>query len=288
MKYRESISIADSIKFPKSFVTDISLYAGIRKYGKSYAVGVQEEEFKLAKWPFIIIDPMGIHYALREYYNSVIIMGGPNEDLGLSDANILKVIKNRENVVFDLSEHPIEEQQLLCTSILECVKDISREPINIIMEESDIFAPQAKGNPDCKAVITWLVRKGRQHGVGMTLMCQRLSGRQSIDKDIMSQVDNYFIFKTDAPSDMPTLKKLVDKEAIKKITAFKPGDCYIKSSYYTGVCRIKKRKNTHQGFTPVLGEVRDELIIKELGVRIRDRMIDKETILDKISRILNI
>ena len=288
MKYGKEIVITEDsrIKFKPSLITEISMFVGVRKYGKSYAVGVIEEEFRKGNWPFLVIDPMGIHVALREHYTDVVIVGGPYEDLELSDENIYNVVKSGKSVIFDVSEHTIEDQRLICNNVMGCVKELNRTPLNVILEESDIFIPQSGGDKECKAIITWLVRKGRQYGVGMTLICQRLQGRQSIDKDVLSQVDNYFVFKMDSPSDVPGLKKLIPKEEVVKIMRFKPGECYIKSTYHEGIVKIKRRENTHWGFTPELGVEPKVLELKPVRESMMEGLNDKESLFARLKRVL--
>lgn len=275
-KYGKSISLSNELEFTQNYITEMSLWIGIRKYGKSYGVGVLEEEFLESNWPFIIIDPMGIHYALRAYKSNILIIGGPHEDLSLTDKNIMIAIKRGYKVIFDVSEHDINQQRVICTNIMSCVKALVKSPLNVIIEESDIFVPQNRGDIDCKDIIIWLARKGRQQGVGMTLICQRYQGRQSIDKDVISQVDNYVIFKMDSPSDIPVLKKLIPIDAVREVMKFNPGECYVKSNRYTGVTKIKERRIEHQGSSPQLGVTRKPLKLRGLNKSIKDNIIIKQ------------
>jgi len=266
--YKDSISLSPTVSLPKSFITEVDFFVGIRKYGKSYGVGVLEEEFMEANYPMIIIDPMGIHFALRERYDNIVICGGPHRDLGITYNHIEQLISGRFNVVFDLSEYPKDYQCTVAANILAAVKSINRLPLKIIIEECDLFIPQRSGDRDCKEIITWLVRKGRQHGIGMTLICQRFV---SVDKEVLTQVDNYFVFKISYPNDVQFLKQLVPKEEVAKIKEFTPGDCYLLSSYHTGVMRFKQRKSTHQGITPTLGETPRPLKLLPLNKKIDDQ-----------------
>lgn len=260
-KYKEHINISENVNLPKSFVTEVDFIVGVRKYGKSYTVGLIEEEFQIANWPFLVIDPMGIHYALRQTYNNVVIVGGPHQDVEITNDVIYDIIEQRVNVVFDLSEYEQPSQLEIAAIILEKLREWNRDPLKIIIEESDLFTPQRGGHKYCKELINWLVRKGRQNGIGMTLMSQRFT---SIDKEVLTQVDNYFIFKMTSPSDIPTLKKFIPKEAVDALYTFKPGDCFMLSHHHTGMVKIKKRRNEHQGNTPVLGEKRKPIRLRKL------------------------
>jgi DNA helicase HerA-like ATPase len=270
MKFADNIQLADGIIIPKSFVTDVNFFVGIRKYGKSYAVGVTEEEYVEANWPFMVVDPMGIHFALRERYNNVVIVGGKHADY---DWDMVKeVIDSNANVVLDVSDENIDDQREIITVVLDYIRERSKElrqPLQLMIEESDIFIPQSGGDSACKEVITWLTRKGRQNGIGVTFINQRFT---SIAKEVLTQVDNYMIFKMDSPADEATLKKVIGKDATAEVKYLEQGECYMKSSYYLGLMKFRKRKATHQGFTPELGVKNKIIKLKPLSKRIINKI----------------
>ena len=258
--YKESISIADNVILPKSFVTDVDFFVGIRKYGKSYGSGVLQEEFIEANYPMYVIDPMGIHAGLRQKYTNILIMGGQYGDLSLDIDIIKELISSDISIIFDLSELSTIQQAEYAAEIFQEIKEHNQKPVKIFIEECDIFIPQRGGNKQCKELITWLVRKGRQHGIGVTFICQRFT---SVDKEVLTQVDNYFIFKITYPNDTTFLKRFIDKDIVKEIATFTPGDCYMHGIHHTGRMRFKKRVAEHLGYTPTLGEEAPTISILE-------------------------
>lgn len=61
MTYR----LSPEIDLPASAVTSTFAYLGIRGYGKSYAAGVQVEDFLGAGAQVVVVDPVGIWWGLR-------------------------------------------------------------------------------------------------------------------------------------------------------------------------------------------------------------------------------
>jgi len=161
------------------------------------------------------------------------------------------ILEKRIITVFDFSELILEDQQEWVYDICEYIKyNNVRDPIHIFIEEADLFIPQSK-SPKCKGMISLLIRKGGQDGIGMSIITQRLA---SVDKNVIAQIDNHFIFHTEWPSDISLVKKLgnISKEDIEKVKTLPKGVCYLSSHIYKGFLNIKQRKVTHYGLTPSL------------------------------------
>ena len=263
-KYGKSINVADKLQLPKSYITDCDFISGIRGYGKSYCVNVIEEQMMLNNWPFIVIDPMGIHYSLRQEFDKLLILGGEHGDYK-NHALVYGGMKYDINTVIDLSGETLEEQRFICGVILNGLKDLQieiKKPIKVIIEECDIFIPQGGGNKECKDAIKWLARKGRQYGVGMTLICQRYA---SVDKEVVTQVDNFLMFRTRYVNDLNNIKKMVDVDGINALKSTRQGQCLCHSPYYEGIINVNKRICKHAGDTPELGVEREEIVLKDLN-----------------------
>ena len=282
--YGSNIRIARTLTLPKTFVTDVDFLSGIRGSGKSYCAGVIEEKMLKANWPFIIIDPLGIHYAVREKYDNVVIIGGEHSDVENIGRAIDQCLLNGVNFVFDLSGYDIDRQQVLCAIVCECSKEYKPGPLKVFIEECDIFIPQRGGLKRCKDAIKWLVRKERMNGIGMTLICQRFA---SVDKEVVTQVENYFIFKTFFSADIKGIKEIIRLKNIDMIMDSKAGHCWLQSPYGNQEVVISKRMCKHLGNTPVLGEEDDGIEIMELDSEIRELLFEKEEIgfLDRLRSV---
>src|SRR5712664_1707567 len=74
--------ISEKRALPDDAVTSTIIILGKKGKGKTFFVGVLEEEFAKHKVPFTVIDPMSAHWGIKEKYQ-VVIFGGPHADVPL-------------------------------------------------------------------------------------------------------------------------------------------------------------------------------------------------------------
>lgn len=193
---RTSLEISDGSKLPLDAVTQTFGVVAQRGAGKTYLTAVLCEEFAAARLPFIAIDPMGVYWGLRSSADGrhegipVIILGGEHGDVPLESTSG-KVIADwvaseRHSAVLDLSGFGKNEQRRFVTDFAEHLYHRNREPLHLILDESDLWAPQKpKGVERMLGAIEDLVRRGRARGIGLSLVTQRPA---VLNKDVLTQV----------------------------------------------------------------------------------------------------
>jgi hypothetical protein len=167
--------------------------------GKTYTGRVMAEEFWKAKVPFVVLDPMGAWWGLRSSADGagegipVAIFGGEHADAPLErgGGQVLAdlVVDEGLSMVLDmktLGSRAAERE--FAKAFLERLYRRNRELVHLFMDEADLFAPQKPqaGDQPLLGVTENIVRRGRNAGIGITLITQRPA---VLNKDVLTQVD---------------------------------------------------------------------------------------------------
>ena len=258
-----------SIAIPGKFITKCCSILAKRGSGKTYLAGVLEEELAKAEYPFVVIDPMGAHWGIRELY-PVVIFGGPHADIeidpGMGEVIAEAVVKLKITCLIDMVEWDQDVSREFVASFFNKLYQLNSTPRHVIVEEADIFAPQSGGSGATKLAfkaLDNLVRRGRGKGIGVTTITQRPA---IIHKNIISQADVSIILNLQANRDLQAVVEMLDddgfdstqrKEILSKIKRFTQGQALIYSPQWlklTEPIRIRKRETFHAGAEPEFGE----------------------------------
>lgn len=193
-----TLNIAVGLALPPDVVTETLLILAKRGSGKTYAASVLVEEMITAGLPVCVIDPVGVWWGLRSSADGtgpglpVTILGGEHADLPLSAGSGAAVagllVAERHPMVLDLSGMSKTAQRRFMTDFLECLYHRNREPLHLVVDEADLFAPLRGGKDTMRLLGAYedVVRRGRAHGLGCTSITQRPA---SLHTDIRSQAE---------------------------------------------------------------------------------------------------
>jgi len=252
---------------------------GIRNSGKSYMAGKICEELCMAKQPFIVIDPEGEYWTLRERYPVIVTavgkpVGRPKgykADLIINSetAPILarRVAEKGYSLVLDLRNATMAESYEVLGAFLEALYLAEAEynrPLVLIMEEAHVLVPEVgrvrlssiKKTQD--KVIYWtyeIAARGRHRGLGYICIARRAA---EVAKAILSQAPNRIIFKLVDPTDLAWLRESgLNKEEIESVKRLPQGKALVigvrEEHFYI---RSKTRLCTHGGKTPIAKAVK--------------------------------
>lgn len=111
--------------------------------------------------------------------------------------------------------------------ITKNLKERATKPFHIILEEAHRYV---QNDNDIKLlgynIFERIAKEGRKYGVLLGLITQRPS---ELSETVMSQCNNYLVFKMSHPKDMDYIKQLIpymDDEISKRIQTLQPGNCY--------------------------------------------------------------
>lgn len=254
-------------QIPSDYITKrIAILAKVDA-GKTYTAGVIQEEFAKNNMPFVVVDPMGAHWGIREKF-SVLIMGGMHGDLELQPGDgryiARMIVAQNVSIILDVSEFTQDEQCEFAADFgdeLFLLHKKSSSPRHIFWEEADIFAPQ-RTKAVSLPVLDTLVRRGRQFGIGSTVITQRPA---VLNKNILTQMDCYFFLNIVGQQDLKTVKELLQtahlnkdeiKDYIEQMIQFQKGQALIFSPGWLNTIKIyqgRLKESYHAGQTPVYG-----------------------------------
>lgn len=257
--------------YTKARIAEITTLIGNRKYGKSFTAGKIEEIYEENKWPFGVIDKMGIHYVVRNKYDRVVIIGGEHGDYSLEqiDKYLPVIMDNDLNFILDISDLDDMFAQELVAEVFGALwgwHKEHRKPRNYILEESDFYIGQTGSLRECKEMIIKCITKGRMFGFGFTLISQRF---RQIDKTPLGQTDNYIIFNMKYPLDLSLLKALTGENLNMKVKRLKVGKAIIMTEEGHATYEIGNRKTPSVSSTPEFGVEIPKVEILPLSEEVR-------------------
>ncbi len=265
---------------PDTLLTSTVAILAKKGAGKTYAAGVLEEEFAERGLPFIVLDPVGVHYGIRSKASGrrsgypIIVIGGEHGDVPIErtmGAQVAEaVVEENISCIIDLSELSKgawrQFTRDFCRELYRRNKNTS--PRHVFIEEATEFVPQ-RMRPEMLETfeaVERLVRLGRNRGLGATLIAQRSA---QISKDVLSQIDVLIALRTVGPHDRKALldmfEGVLEEDDMENLDQFKrempkleDGVAWVWSPEFLKVfTRIKIRERTtfHGGATAQVAEV---------------------------------
>lgn len=191
--------------------SDIAIIAR-KGSGKTYlARGLVERLLDLGR-RVVIVDPLGSWWGLkasadgeREGY-PVAVFGGDHGDMPLTDkmGEPLGRLIAEENFpcVIDTSLMRKEEQGRLAIDLFETLFRLNKEPLTVVLEEADVFAPQNPPKDGYAAQVLHevdrIARRGRARGLRLITLTQRPA---RLHKDVLSQAAALVAMRLTSPHD---------------------------------------------------------------------------------------
>jgi hypothetical protein len=213
---------------PDAALDDRLGFVGTAGSGKSYNAMGRVERLLERGARVACIDPLGVFWGLRlnpdgktESGFNIPIFGGPHGDLPLTEhsgALIGETVAGMaESCIIDLSEIGTKagERRFMLAFLTALYRKAKDEPLHLIIDEADMFAPQKLTDRDGDAarllgMMETVVRRGRIKGFVPWLITQRPA---VIAKDILSQVDGLVAFKLTSSQDRKALGAWVEGSA---------------------------------------------------------------------------
>lgn len=270
------IRLSKTLALPDEIVTETVAILGKRGSGKTNTAAVMVEGMLEAGLPVVVLDPIGAWWGLRAGSDGkpagglpITILGGDHGDAPLSpDAGEQiadLVVAKRCSLVLDLSAMESRaEMSRFVTAFARRLYHKNRDPLHLVLEEADQFAPQRYDGGQAKMVgaIDNIARRGRQRGLGFTLICQRTA---KINKDALSQCEVMLCMKLVATQDRAAIDEWVKhnadtgqrEEFLRGLASLKPGEGWVWSPGLLGVferVQVDRRRTYDSSATPKLGK----------------------------------
>lgn len=283
---------------PNDALDDRLAFVGTSGSGKTYNAGGAVERLLASGARVVIVDPLDVWWGLRLSADgksasrfSLPIFGGAHGDLPLNEhAGKLigeTVATMAESCIVSLGGLPSKsaERRFMLTFLEAIYRHASGNPVHLIFDESDLWAPQKSSEPMLQSRMEEIVRRGRVRGFIPWLITQRPA---VLSKDVLSQVDGLVAFKLTSSQDRDAIGNWVegqaDKDQWKLIWA-----SMASSARGTGVVWLPARgiletsafpaKTTFDSSrTPKRGEKRNTAVLKPVDLgKLKERLATVES-----------
>lgn len=268
------LQISENFSLPAEAITQTFAILAKRGSGKTYTVLVMVEEFLKANLPVVIVDPVGVCWGLRASADGksaglpVVVLGGDHGDVplepGVGELIADFIIAERQSCVLDLSRFRKGEQVRFMTDFAERLYHKNRDPLHLVLDEADAFAPQRpqKGQERMLGAVEDIVRRGRAHGLGVTLVTQRAA---VLNKDVLTQVEVLVPLRTIAPQDREAIDAWIRvhgtpeqrAELMKSLPSLPIGTAWFWSPGWLDIfqkVKVRKRETFDSSATPKVGQ----------------------------------
>lgn len=197
-------------------ITQTFAFLGMRGSGKTYAASVLVEDMiEEGRAQLVIVDPLDAMWGLsRNADNSGpstlgIKVFGSDEcgeplapDAGRAMART--IVQTNDSYLFSLAAMRRDEQTTFVADLIEelyFLQHTRGTPIHLVVDEADLYAPQANADEEQKRArnaMEDIWRRGRKRGFGGSILTQRPS---SISKNVLTQTEVLVVGRLGAPQD---------------------------------------------------------------------------------------
>lgn len=186
--------------------------------GKSYTAAKVCEELCRQGLPFIILDPEGEYYSLREKFTVLVVGVGKEEncDISVGDehAEILvrQFLSSRIPVILDLSAPDVDEEVIhgflaeFMDSLI-MLEASERLPCLVVIDEADEYIPERGHKPRSidYSAFSKLVKKGGKRGIGTIIISHRPTW---VAKDLLAKCQNWILMSQTYKDDLVRIEDL--------------------------------------------------------------------------------
>lgn len=271
-----------AFNLPIDFTTQTSAILARKGAGKTYCGQVEAEGLLQVNQQIIVIDPLDAWWGLRSSADGkrpgfeIVIFGGEHGDLPLEEnmaPGIATLVAENPalSCVFSLRHMRKGRQRQFITDFAENLfhlkgKSKLATPVHLFIDESDSFAPQRvyKGAERMLGAMEDLVRRGRQAGIGITMITQR---PQSLNKDVLTQAELLIVGQITGPHDKKAIQEWIKENAddrrqsefMSSLATLKVGQLWFWSPSWLGklsLVTVNKKRTFDSSATPKAGKKR--------------------------------
>lgn len=277
---RRELNIAPDLSLPAEYALEKVAILATTGAGKSNAAVAIAEELHKAGVPWVAVDPKGDWWGVRSSADGqgpglpVPVFGGEHGDIPLEPTAgklIARLIaEQRLSCVVDVSDFDTRAQMFrFLRDFAETLLRLNRHPLHVFAEECDDYLPQktmGEGSDLAKCLGAWqrLVKRGRQKGMGVTMISQRSA---SVNKDALNMATTLIAMGMNGTADRNAVRDWIvgpggkpdaDEQALlKTLPELQAGEAWLISPRWLGIrqrLHFRQRETFDSGATPGLGE----------------------------------
>lgn len=209
------LNVSSGFKLPMEAASDAIAIVGRRGRGKTTTAVVLVEEIHANGGRFVVADPVGVWWGLKSTRDGkgkgipVIVMGGEHADVPLEETGG-KVIADfvidptSPSVVLDFRGFRKAQITRFMVDFLEQLYHKNRQPLHVVLDEADQFAPQRVMGETARMVGACedVCKMGRARGLFPMLITQRPA---ALNKNVLTQAGLLVTHQLTGPQDRKAL-----------------------------------------------------------------------------------
>jgi ribosome-binding protein aMBF1 (putative translation factor) len=214
-------------RLPAHPIPDAALDADIAILGKKgrgktfTAKGIVERLLHMQR-RVLVLDPLSVWWGLKSAADGkaagfpIPVFGGPHADIPLHDeaGSIIGelLVSSGISAVLDLGQMRKAEQARLVADLLDYLFTHNRDPLWLVLEEADAFAPQQPMAELTRVLgeVDRIARRGRNFGFRLISITQRPA---KLHKDVLTQLSTLVALGVTSPQDRDAVKAWVEGNA---------------------------------------------------------------------------
>jgi uncharacterized protein len=195
---------------------------GKKGRGKTFtAKGLVERLLQMGR-RVVVLDPLSVWWGLKASADGkspgypIAVFGGPKADIPIAATSghaLGQLIAGTAiSAVIDMGEMRKAEQARLVADLLDYLYTKNREPLWLVLEEADAFAPQQPMGDMTRVLgeVDRIARRGRNFGFRLISITQRPA---KLNKDVLTQLSTLIALGVTSPQDRDAIKAWVDGNA---------------------------------------------------------------------------
>lgn len=207
---------------PDAALDDRLAFVGTSGSGKTYAAGTAVERLLASGARVGIIDPLDVWWGLRLESEGVsagfpvVVFGGSHGDLPITEHSGGVIGEAAacmaESFIVSLGGLGTKsaERRFMLAFLERLYRRAAGEPLHLIFDEADLWAPQRTSEPQLQSLMEQIVRRGRVKGFIPWLITQRPA---VLSKDVLSQADGLVAMKLTSSQDRDAIGGWIEGQA---------------------------------------------------------------------------
>jgi DNA helicase HerA-like ATPase len=195
---------------------------GKKGRGKTFTAKGLVERLLHMQRRVLVLDPLSVWWGLKSGADGkspgfpVPVFGGPHADIPLHDAAgpviAELIVTTGTSAVLDMGQMRKAEQARLVADLLDYLFTHNRDPLWLVLEEADAFAPQQPMGELTRVLgeVDGIARRGRNFGFRLISITQRPA---KLNKDVLTQLSTLIALGVTSPQDRDAVKAWVDGNA---------------------------------------------------------------------------
>lgn len=210
----DRLELGAKITLPLDAITQSFAVLATRRAGRTHAATVLVEEIVSERVPVVIVDSAGVWHGLRSSADGkdtglpVHVLGGAHAAVSFAETSgravADMVLEMRQPVVLDLSSFSQPAARQFVNDLARQVLRCNREVMHLVVDQADALLTHSTTRDE--AHLVKLLHAGRDSGIGVTLVTERLS---LLSDPVLATAEVLIAARTTSPRDRAAVHRWI-------------------------------------------------------------------------------